>query len=131
MRVVIDASSVVDLLESSAAASRTREILGGGPLHAPDLVTAEVLSALARRARAGERRVDDAVRRFSEIPMVLHPARPHVAEAWQMRDNIRVTDGLYVALARSLGVPLVTSDARLARAVEQQALCDVRLVSRE
>ncbi|WP_436698264.1 type II toxin-antitoxin system VapC family toxin [Nocardioides sp. BYT-33-1] len=129
MRAVIDASSVVDLLESTSVAARTREIVGDGPLHAPDLVTAEVVSALARRARAGWRGTDRALRVFGEMPITRHDSHPLLSEAWRLRGNIRVTDGFYVALARSLGVPLVTSDARLGRAVEQQALCDVRTVS--
>ncbi len=36
--------------------------------------------------------------------------------AWALRANLSFYDGLYVALATTLSVPLLTADARLARA---------------
>jgi len=36
--------------------------------------------------------------------------------AWDLRRNLTIGDGLYVALARRLDVVLVTADDRLARA---------------
>ena len=36
--------------------------------------------------------------------------------AWAVRQNVTFYDGLYVALAVALTVPLVTADQRLARA---------------
>jgi predicted nucleic acid-binding protein len=36
--------------------------------------------------------------------------------AWELRDNVTFYDALYVALAAALDVPLLTADARLARA---------------
>lgn len=38
------------------------------------------------------------------------------AAAWELRDNVSFYDGLYVALAGALALPLVTLDARLAEA---------------
>lgn len=128
MAWVIDASSVVDLLSGGRPGVATEAIVGIDPLHAPDVVTGEVLSALARRARAGHTGADAAVREFLAMPLALHSTTPLVPAAWTRRDNLRITDAFYVELARALGVPLVTSDARLARAVEQQAWCDVRMV---
>jgi predicted nucleic acid-binding protein len=36
--------------------------------------------------------------------------------AWALRQNVSFYDGLYVALAVALTVPLVTADGRLSRA---------------
>jgi predicted nucleic acid-binding protein len=36
--------------------------------------------------------------------------------AWELRTNLSAYDALYVALAEQLDAPLVTADARLARA---------------
>ena len=36
--------------------------------------------------------------------------------AWTLRNNVTYYDALYVALAARLGYPLLTADARLARA---------------
>lgn len=131
MTWVIDASSVVDLLSGGRPGAATAEMIGNERLHAPDIVTGEVLSALARRARAGHHGADAAVQEFVAMPLTLHSSHTLVAAAWSRRDNLRITDAFYVELARVLSVPLITSDARLARAVEQQSLCDVRIVARE
>lgn len=44
------------------------------------------------------------------------PGPDHLRRAWVLRDRISVLDGLYVALAETLGCPLVTCDRRLGRA---------------
>lgn len=44
------------------------------------------------------------------------PLLPLYAEAFTLRDRFGPADVFYVALARSLSAPLVTSDAALARA---------------
>lgn len=41
---------------------------------------------------------------------------PLLPRAWAMRRNVAVYDGLYVALAETLEVPLLTLDGRLAGA---------------
>ncbi len=41
---------------------------------------------------------------------------PLVERAWDLRHTVRGWDAMYVALAEALGAPLVTRDARLARA---------------
>jgi predicted nucleic acid-binding protein len=38
--------------------------------------------------------------------------------AWSLRERIALKDALYVALARTLDASLLTTDQRLARAVE-------------
>jgi predicted nucleic acid-binding protein len=38
------------------------------------------------------------------------------ATAWALRSNVTFYDGLYVALAVALAVPLLTADERLSRA---------------
>lgn len=42
--------------------------------------------------------------------------RPLLTRAWEMRDIVRVSDGMYVALAEALDAPLATLDRRLATA---------------
>jgi len=39
-----------------------------------------------------------------------------LGRAWELRANVSFYDGLYVALAERLSLPLVTLDARLAKA---------------
>ncbi|MDM4763192.1 hypothetical protein QT381_09240 [Galbitalea sp. SE-J8] len=84
----------------------------------------EVHAALAVRARAegttmselAAEEAESAMRAWLEADLDRVSAASLVAEAWRMRAAVRPADGLYVALARSIDVPLITSDARLARA---------------
>lgn len=126
---VIDASSIIDLVSAGPPAEAARGIARDGLLHAPDIVTLEVTSALARRSRAGVPHVEASLEEFVAMPLVRHPSHPLVPAAWLRRQNLRISDALYVELARSLGYPLLTSDARLGRAVEQLGLCDVHVVA--
>lgn len=57
--------------------------------------------------------VTDQERNLSEL---VTPDSDHIRRAFALPDRTRVLDGLYVALAEALGVPLLTTDRRLARA---------------
>lgn len=46
--------------------------------------------------------------------------------AWALRDNLTAYDGAYVALAEALDCPLVTGDARVARANGPR--CEIELI---
>lgn len=48
-------------------------------------------------------------------PFTRHALPDLLTGAWQRRDALRLVDALYVELAERLRIPLVTSDARLAR----------------
>ena len=77
-----------------------------------------MLSALGRLERAG--RLDDVEAdgslALSELPIERHAVSPLLLGAWTLRDGLRLADGLYVELARQLGMRLITTDRRLARA---------------
>lgn len=42
--------------------------------------------------------------------------RPLLGRVWKLRDSVATYDAAYIALAETLGVPLLTCDARLGRA---------------
>jgi predicted nucleic acid-binding protein len=92
--------------------------LAGQEVIAPAHQPAEVLSALARLARAGTvgaPEVLDALREAAALPQTLvTPSIAHLERALNLQDRVRVLDGLYVALAEELGCALVTTDRRLA-----------------
>lgn len=54
--------------------------------------------------------------------------RPLLPRAWELRDDIRAYDALYVALAEALDATLVTLDERLAQAPGLE--CPVEVPSR-
>lgn len=55
------------------------------------------------------------MRRFIASPILRHPVEPLVHRMWSLRANVTAYDASYVALAESLGLPLITRDRRLAR----------------
>lgn len=96
-----------------------RARLRGCELHGPAHLDAEVLSALGRLRRAGELDADAVSGALTELavaPIARHHLASLLAGAWSARERLRLVDALYVELSHTLGVPLVTVDARLARA---------------
>jgi predicted nucleic acid-binding protein len=118
-RVVADASVLVDLLAGTEVAPAVRARLVNAVLHAPAHLDAEVLSALGRLNRAGELEtvgVEAALVHLAALPLTRHDLPPLVAGAWARRADLRLLDALYVELAARLGVRVLTTDQRLARA---------------
>lgn len=87
--------------------------------HAPHLVDAEVGSVLRRRVAAGAIEAVTARSALLTLESLVtwrYPHGPLALAAWELRSNLTFYDALYVALAARLGCPLLTADARLARA---------------
>lgn len=125
---VLDTSAVVEhLLEAgeSAAAAAIRSY--ASPI-APDVLVVEALSALRRLALQGQiehERGRGAVEDLGCLGIELWPSLPLRQRAWELRSRLTAGDALFVALAESLGEPLLTKDARLARGVEGHADVEV------
>lgn len=118
---VVDASVLVELLREGEHAEVVEERLHAEEhaLWAPHLVDAEIGHALRRAVRLGEIDADAAGAALWEIdslPVERVEHEPLVHVAWDLRDNFSFYDALYVALALMLDEPLLTFDARLARA---------------
>ncbi len=121
---VIDASVVVSVLADAEHAPWAEVQLSTGSagrsLWVPHLIDAEVGQALRREVavgRLGEDRAEAALLDLTRMPFrrIDHVGLIH--RAWELRHNFSFYDGLYVALAEGLDVPLVTLDRRLAKAV--------------
>lgn len=117
--IVIDASAVVDVVVGNDNRLAVLDQLGDrlcAPAHQP----AQVLSALAHLMRAGDLSDTNAFVALEAVDRIdqelVIPTADHLRAALNLRKRIRVVDGLYVALAAERGCPLLTSDARLARA---------------
>ncbi|KUI39281.1 type II toxin-antitoxin system VapC family toxin [Mycobacterium sp. GA-2829] len=119
-QVVIDASAMVDLLARAGDRySAVRKRLARTVMHAPAHFDAEVLSALGRLQRGGAltvAQVDAALDELRRAPVTRHDLTPLVVGAWARRDTLRLADALYVELADTAGLKLLTTDQRLARA---------------
>lgn len=115
---VVDAATVVDLICDFPAADPYRSVIAAATtVAAPAHLDAEVLSALARLARAGQlSRPQERVESLAAFGAKRWPLRPLVPPAWAYLERIAARDALYVALAASLDAILVTTDGRLRRA---------------
>jgi predicted nucleic acid-binding protein len=61
-------------------------------------------------------RVEGMLQDFVSLPIIRYPHELLVPRMWQLQDNLSGYDATFVALSEALGVPLITTDARLARA---------------
>lgn len=99
--------------------------------HAPHLIDAEIGSVLRRQVLAGDLPASDAetlldgAATLVELRYATSDALRGAARA--LRETVSFYDTLYAALAGALGLPLLTADARLARA--PRVPCAVELVS--
>ena len=122
--VVVDASSVVDLLLSSDRAPGIVEATAGCIFAAPAHIDEEVLTALARLQRAGASAVEmrTRVEILLTMPLERHALPPLVRGAWARQANLSIADGFYVELAEQLGANLVTCDRGMAAATSRAIL---------
>lgn len=118
--IVVDSAAVVDALTMVAGSEHLREELAQGDLHAPSLLDYEVVSALRGLAWGGHLsipRAHDTSTDFDALPITRWPSAPALRQrAFSLRENLSACDAAYVALAEALQCPLLTRDARLARA---------------
>jgi predicted nucleic acid-binding protein len=118
--LVVDASALVALLaDGGAAGTWVADQVTGATLAAPELALFEAANILRRQELAGVLDRSSAALAHSDLlalPLHLWPYGPLAERAWELRHNLTVYDGAYVALAELLAGPLVTLDAKLADA---------------
>jgi predicted nucleic acid-binding protein len=120
---------MVDLLIASPQAIPVRERIRGHVIHVPAHFDAEVLSALGRLERASQLTAIEAEGRVAWLagsPFERHPCAPLLLGAWTRRARLRLVDALYVELGSRLGLPVVSTDARLAAAESSVELVEAR-----
>ena len=114
--IVVDASAALSALLRDGVARRA---LARERLQVPHLVDSEVASGLRRRVAAGAVAPEAAwhlLAAWQRLGMTRHPVVGLLARVWELRDNLSTYDASYIALAETLGCPVLTADGRLARA---------------
>ncbi|MGH3655480.1 MAG: type II toxin-antitoxin system VapC family toxin [Micromonosporaceae bacterium] len=129
--IVVDASVLAPALaDDGPDGERTRARLSGTDLAAPALIDLEVTSLFRGLVRSGQLTDHRAARALADLMAIPIERTPHTAllsRIWLLRDNLTAYDAAYVALAEIMSVPLVTADAKLAKAANQR--CTVELMS--
>jgi predicted nucleic acid-binding protein len=126
--IVVDASALVDLfLELPLNQPLADRLEGTEELHAPHLIDVEVLSVLRRLVGANKLSIEAASMARGQFDDLGIERYSHVGlrdRIWALRGNLSAYDAAYVALSEWLGLPLVTSDARLARSSGHAAMIE-------
>lgn len=129
MSVVIDASALtVAVTDNTDRGAAVLSYLHNGSA-APHLVDAEVgqsLRGMLLRKLLTPKAAERSLRAATALVTVRFPHPPLFARAWTLLNNVSFYDGLYVALAEAQGLPLLTSDAKLAKA--RGPRCRIELV---
>lgn len=129
--IVLDASAAIALLLGTDGAEAVRIEIGTREqtLHAPHLLDVEVMQVLRRYCLfegLAVERCEAALRDLADLELQRYEHHDMLQRIWDLRANMTAYDATYVALAEALGAPLITLDARLARASGHAA--HIRLV---
>jgi predicted nucleic acid-binding protein len=129
--LVVDASCLYAVVADTIGSERVRAALAADTDQAaPHIIDVEVLSVIRRdhhRGRLDTTAAHQAVADLRTWPGERYGHRVLLERAFELRDNVRAWDALYAALAEALDAPLLTFDARLARASGLR--CVVELVA--
>ncbi len=128
--IVVDASAVLEVLLRTSLAERcsARMLRRGQVLCVPHLLDVEVAQVLRRYALAeelDEERGRATLLDLADLPLVRYPHEPLLQRIWELRHSLSAYDAAYVALAEALEAPIVTCDARVARAHGHEARVEV------
>lgn len=120
-RYVIDASVAVEYLLKTPIGLALADLIERAALIAPELMDAEVLSALrgaVLHGRLEEGRALEALDDLTDWPLERIPNRTLARLAWRHLHNVSAYDAFYIAAARAHDATLLTADGRLSRVPE-------------
>ena len=92
-------------------------------LHVPEFCLLECANILWKQVRfqgASVESVNKALARLDETPLTVHPARNLLSRALGigLDNELAVYDSIYIALAQSSSLPMITVDARQIKAAQ-------------
>ena len=73
-------------------------------------------AATPKRGDLRDGRAREALQDLADFPLIRFSHEPFLERMWELRHSLSAYDAAYIALAEALNAPLVTCDARLARA---------------
>jgi predicted nucleic acid-binding protein len=117
--LIVDASCLYEVVADAERAEAVPDRLArDADQAAPHVIDVEVLSIIRRDHRLG--RLDataahQAVEDLRDWPGERFGHRSLLEREWELRDNVRTWDAVYVALAEAFGATPITLDERLGR----------------
>lgn len=124
--MVLDTSACLDVvLDTDRGRVLHRMLLHPeSALLAPGLLWVEVARVLRAKVIDGALSrlgAETALTDFLDLGVQETQVEPLLVRAWQLRENLTVDDGVFVALAEAAAQPLLTTDLRLAGAARRHA----------
>lgn len=127
--LVVDASCLFDVLTKAPGYDAIDRRLAADPEYAaPHVLDVEVLGVVRREHMLGRLDRTAAAQAIEDLAAWSGERFSHILllkRAWQLRDNVRGWDAMYVALAEALDAVLVTTDRRLAAATGPRCQIEV------
>lgn len=119
--IVLDASAAVEWLVGAGprADAVQRRLRAVDLVHVPELFDLEILNALRGLVRGRVLSAERAAGAIADLSALRATRWRHAALlglVWERRDRLSAYDAAYVAVAQLLELPLLTTDAALARA---------------
>jgi predicted nucleic acid-binding protein len=127
--LIVDASCLYEILISKRGVEHIRARLVDEDLAAPHVIDVEVLGIIRRDFLFGHLDATAATQAVADLhdwPGQRFGHQALLERAWQLRQNVRGWDAMYVALAELFQATLLTTDARLSRAPGLR--CQIELV---
>jgi len=119
-QVVLDASAIVALLaDAGPAGDWVAASISGALLAAPELALFEAANIFRRQMLFGaldQTQATLAHQDLIDLSVELWPYAPLAERAWELRGNLTIYDGSYVALAELLDTTVITLDSKLVSA---------------
>jgi len=126
--IVVDTSAFLEALIGRPPPEPLQARLLATSLYAPHVVDLEFLQALRRLSDGGGLARSDAEQareHFAALPIVRYAHTILADRIWGLRHNLTPYAAAYVALSEALDAPLITADARMARAAGHRARVEV------
>jgi predicted nucleic acid-binding protein len=118
--IVLDASAAIDyLVDGGERGKWVRARIRREDLAAPHIIDLEVVSGLRQllaRAAVTRRQAENGLDDFAGLDVTRYPVTVFLDRIWRLRTMLSPYDAAYVSLGEALGLPLLTTDSRLARA---------------
>jgi predicted nucleic acid-binding protein len=129
--IVIDASVLAEALTGAGPVGEAAraELAADSRWAAPPIVKIETMSVIRGRLLGKKISEDVAVGAVADLLAVVIDRVDEdslLPRMWELRGNLTSYDAAYVAAAEALGCPLVTMDAKLAKAFGPR--CEIRIV---
>jgi predicted nucleic acid-binding protein len=132
VKIVADASALVDFLIGNMSSSLDRKEFKTSLVCAPDLIINESISALTRLLRNGtisNSLFSDSLEDLTFIPTKIISSRDLIKSIPSKLGHISAYDAAYVCLAENLQIPFYTTDVKLSKSA--QKYCQVNLIKRK